>query len=119
MSENMVPNLNTHSNQINSYTTLRHGRRCIVPPISSSASSRISTLREASFAVHGSRLFNTLPQHLRNMTNVELPEFKKELDKFLATVPDEPQSPGYTDIRRAESNSLINMAQFGSVQSEP
>ena len=35
---------------------------------------------------------------------------QKELDKFLATVPDEPQSQGYTELCRAESNSLINMA---------
>ena len=48
-------------------------------------------------------------QTFRNMTGVELPEFKKELDAFLATVPDEPQSPGYTDARQAESNSLVHM----------
>ena len=111
MMENMVPNLTTESNQIRSYTSLRYGRRCVVPPVSNALSSRIRTLREGSFAVHGSRLFNILPQHIRNMTNVELPEFKKKLDEFLATIPDEPQSQGYTDIRRAESNSILHMVQ--------
>ena len=111
MLESIAPNLSSDSNQIKSYTSLRHGRRCVVPPISNAVSSRIRTLREGSFAVHGSRLFNVLPQYLRNMTNVELPEFKKKLDEFLATVPDEPQSPGYTEIRRAESNSLLHMVQ--------
>ena len=100
----MVPNLNTY--QIKSY----YPPSCNIPTILSPASSRISTLRDLSFAVCRSHLFNTLPQHLRDITNVELPvEFKKELDKFLATVPDEPPSPGYTEICRAESNSLINM----------
>ena len=43
------------------------------------------------------------------MTNVELPKFKEKLDEFLATIPDEPQCPGYTAARRADSNSLLNM----------
>ena len=69
------------------------------------------TLREGTLSVNGAQLFNILPEHLRILTNLELPEFKKKLDEFLATVPDEPQSPGYTDIRRAESNSLLHMVQ--------
>ena len=36
--------------------------------------------------------------------------FKGQLDKFLLTVPDEPQITGYTAQRRAESNSLLGMA---------
>ena len=35
----------------------------------------------------------------------------KKLDEFLANIPDEPQSPGYTDTRRAVSNSLLDMVQ--------
>ena len=78
MLEHIAPNLNSDSNQIKSYTSLRHGRRCVVPPISNAVSPQRRNLREGSFAVHGSRLFNVLPQHLRNMTNVELQEFKKK-----------------------------------------
>ena len=33
------------------------------------------------------------------MTGIETLEFKKELDKFLLTVADEPLSPGYTADR--------------------
>ena len=80
--------------------------RCRTP------SHRVGTLREESFSVHGSRLFNILPQEIRNLTNIEVPVFKKKLDEFLATIPDEPQCPGYTDIRRAESNSLIHMVRI-------
>ena len=43
------------------------------------------------------------------MTGVELPEFKRELDSILVSIPDEPQSPGYTAARQAESNSLVHM----------
>ena len=90
--ENIVPNLTTEQNQIKSNVSLRFGRQCVVPPLSRSSSSRVRTLREESFSVHGAKLFNGLPQHIRDMTGVELPEFKKKLDEFLLTVPDEPQS---------------------------
>ena len=42
--------------------------------------------------------------------------FKLHLDRFLVTVPDEPQVRGYTDMRRAESNSLLHMAQLAGPQ---
>ena len=51
----------------------------------------------------------TLPSELRNMTNCSSKSFKQELDTFLKTIPDEPQTPGYTYMKRAESNSLIHM----------
>ena len=35
--------------------------------------------------------------------------FKTVLDKYLSTIPDEPQIQGYTSMRRAESNSLLDM----------
>ena len=46
---------------------------------------------------------------LRNMTNCSSESFKQALDTFLKTIPDEPQTPGNTYMRRAESNSLIHM----------
>ena len=112
MLEEIVPNLTTEENRIKSVSTLRNGRQCVIPPISKSSSTRVRSLREGSLSVHGARLFNCLPRQLRDMTDVELPEFKKKLDEFLATIPDEPQSPGYTDIRRAASNSLLDMVQI-------
>ena len=38
------------------------------------------------------------------------------LDKYLRMVPVEPHISGYTALRRAESNSLFDMAQFASAQ---
>ena len=56
----------------------------------------IQTMMEASFQVSGPKLFNTLPKSLRDMTKCGPDEFKKELDKFLTFVPDEPKCPGLT-----------------------
>ena len=107
--EDLVPNFTVEKDQVKTTTSLRNGRLCVIPSISRTASTRVTSLREGSLCVNGAQLFNMLPKRIRNMTGVELPEFKKELDSFLATVPDEPQSPGYTDARQAESNSLVHM----------
>ena len=62
------------------------------------------------------RLFNSLPAHLRNITGVTKDTFKKHLDKFLKTVPDEPKLMDSKYSRRvaAESNSIINQIAAGS-----
>ena len=106
--EGLVPNL-TGRSQIVEKSTLRFGRTCVVPLIATAAKNRLQRLREGSFCVKGPNLFNSLPSHLRNMTGVSHPDFKKELDKFLWTVADEPLTCGYTARRRAESNSLQHM----------
>ena len=93
---------------INSHWHIRRGRYCHVPRVSHRAPSSVQTNQYGSFAVRGPMLFNTLPSELRNMTNCSSESFKKALDIFLKTIPDEPQTPGYTCMRRAESNSLIH-----------
>ena len=40
-------------------------------------------------------------------------KFKHELDRYMATIPDEPQIPGYTAQRQADSNSLLDMNRLG------
>ena len=67
-------------------------------------------------AIHGPRPFNSVPATLRNMTDCSVDTFKRCLDKYLGMVPDEPHISGYTALRRAESNSLFDMALFGSAQ---
>ena len=107
--DNFVPNISTEHNRIRSKMSLRHGRLCVVPPASKAISARIQTLREGSLCVNGPKLFNILPANVRNLTGVGVETFKKKLDDFLATIPDEPQSPGYTSFRRADTNSLLHM----------
>ena len=72
----------------------------------------MQNLREASLPVRGQRLFNTLPQEVRNLTGCTVEHFKRSLDKYLRDIPDEPQIPGYTLMRRAETNSIIHMARL-------
>ena len=105
--ENLAPNVG--SDKIQSRSSIRHGRMCVVPPPLTTASAKVKGLVEASFTVHAGHLFNALPKSIRNLTNVDLPTFKRKLDGYLSSIADEPQSPGYTDRRRADSNSLIHM----------
>ena len=87
----------------------RLGRKCSSPPIRNNAPSDVKRIRYASLAVKGPQLFNSIPADLRNLSNCSVDIFKRALDKFLAEVPDEPLIPGYTAMRRADSNSLVDM----------
>ena len=87
----------------------RLGRLCEIPPLNRSCVNHVQNLREASMPVRGQKLFNSLPKYLREMTGCSKDAFKAALDKYLSTIPDEPQIQGYTSMRRAESNSLLDM----------
>ena len=89
----------------------RLGRRSNSPPVNNYASSDIKKVRYSSLSVRGPQLFNVLPAELRNLKNCSVESFKRALDRFLSTVPDEPQIPGYTVMRRADSNSIVDMVQ--------
>ena len=52
----------------------------------------LQSLRDSSFCVNGPNLFNAMPSHIRNMTNIGLTKFKAELDRYLKTIADEPLS---------------------------
>ena len=90
------------------------GRICAVPTLIS-GSSKIRTLRENSFQVHGMKLFNSLPILVRNITKCSVEDFKLKLDKALSRVPDEPNISGGQYTPRAcdqftgkPSNSIID-----------
>ena len=106
--EGIVPNLSGRS-QVTEKQSLRFGRVCLIPHVATSTRNKLQRLREESFCVNGPRLFNSLPSNLRNLTGVSHTEFKRELDKFLVTIAEEPQMSGYTACRRAEWNSLLHM----------
>ena len=115
--EGQVPNF-TCAERVGVQTKhhIRRGRLCVVPTINPQASQAVKSLRYASFAVHAPRLFNILPLHIRNTTGCSIETFKRKLDAYLATVPDEPQIAGYTAIRRADSNSLLDMHALATAQ---
>ena len=108
--EEQVPNFSYSDNEgIKSAWHPRRGRNCTVPAINLRGPRHYQTVRNSSFSVRGPRLFNALPASIRNMTGCTVDSFKRSLDRYLSTVPDEPQVRGYTSIRRSETNSLLNM----------
>ena len=120
--EGQVPNIksaNGNSEKISSKWHPRRGRECIIPAVSRQAPTHIQNLIYASLPIHGQRLFNTLPADIRNITGCSVDSFKRRLDKYLQSVPDEPQIPGYTAQRRAESNSLLDMSCLANARHEP
>ena len=96
----------------------RLGRKCDIPCIKTSSTKQTQNLREASLCVRGQKLFNILPKQLRDMKGCTKEVFKNALDKHLSTVPDEPHIQGYAHLRRADTNSLLDMTKF-SVSNPP
>ena len=92
----------------------RRGRVADVKPNVSSAPASVQRAREASLGVKGCRIFNILPDSIRNTRGGSVDAFKFALDKFLATVPDQPTIPGLT--RAAETNSLLHQVPMQAAQ---
>ena len=93
------------------------GRQVKLPAINRKSTNKVKSLREATLQVHGGRLFNSLPQHLRNTTNCKLEIFKESLDIFLSTIPDQPKIgqliPACCDqTTAAPSNSLVDQIRL-------
>ena len=115
--EGKVPNIDSPDHAgIRATWSPRRGRNCIVPGVSPQAPRQFQNIRYSSFAILGPRLFNSLPSSIRNKSGCTVDTFKFYLDKYLATVPDEPLVRGYTAMRRAESNSLLFMARLAAFQ---
>ena len=70
----------------------RRGRLIVLPKYSSKSPAAVHQARESSLAVHGARLFNTIPQHIREISSDSVDHFKHELDQWLTTIPDQPQT---------------------------
>ena len=115
--EGQVPNISPDHNGIQTKWHIRRGRTCRIPVVNPRAPTAIKTIRYSSFAILGPQLFNTLPAEIRNLTACTVDSFKRSLDKYLKSIPDEPQIRGYTAMRRAESNSLLHMSQLTPAQS--
>ena len=103
--EQLVPNVNSKIQEVYHERT---GRKCKLT-LPHRGVTAVFNAQCSSICYHGVKLFNVLPKNLRNMSGVSVQQFKSELDKYLATVPDEPQIPGYTQLRRSQTNSLVDM----------
>jgi hypothetical protein len=84
--------------------------------------SSIRNLCEGSPTYRLAKLYNILPSALRRMPttvlltlNDPMSSFKKALDCYLATVPDEPTD--YRRFRAANTNSLLDQCQYSTLKS--
>ena len=88
----------------------------ILPKYCKSARPTVKTLRHSSFFSHGPRLYNLLPGYLRLREFIDAPknthvdDFKKNLDRFLRRIPDQPTIIGYP--RAAISNSILHQIKY-------
>ena len=103
--EKGVPNLNT---PITWKLSERRGRLCDVLSVVSGA---VGTKCYHSFKWHAIRLFNSLSQHLRNLTNCTVHMFKNKLDKYLYTLLDDPTlayNDNSVDARNSETRRRLH-----------
>ena len=87
------------------YTSPRRGRLVHIPPYRNQSPPTVKRARETSLKVNGAKLFNIIPQHLRDMSGSQ-DQFKHALDDWLKSIPDQPTIPGRQ--RPASSNSLLD-----------
>ncbi len=87
IAEQLVPNL---SPTIDFQKSDRRGRMCYVNSV---PANHLGTLCHNSFRWKATRLFNTIPKHLRDITNCSVLCFKKKLDIYLKTITDSPCMP--------------------------
>ena len=88
----------------------RKGIECQIPPLKTQAMQRIKSLVDNSLVVKGPKLFNKLPRDVRDF-NGDLEGFKKRLDDFLVTIPDQPVLPTAQYAQAETSNSLLEQIQ--------
>ena len=100
--EGLLPNFGLQST-----LSIRRGRSCVVPAVRRVASQKFQTIRFNSMGVLGPRLFNHLPSSIRDMSGCSVDTFKRALDKYLDTIPDEPRVPKLVKFCSKGSNSLI------------
>ena len=109
--EAKVPNINSSSGspliRTQSEADSRNGRTIRVPMLKRSP---YSTLRSHSLPFHGAKLFNIMPRSLRNLTDISKATFKRELDRCLKKLLDQPLIRSYTQFRLANTNSILDMS---------
>ena len=112
--EGQVPCINSLDGgaKVKSIWHIRRGRECQIPSLNHHTPRNIQALKHATLPGRGQQHFNTLPRDIRNMTGCKVDMFKRRLDNYLSTIPDEPQVLGYTAQRRADSDSVLDMAKF-------
>ena len=104
---------------LNFKTDGRLGIRLEVQHFKTSVPYHIRKMGYDSFNYITPRIFNVLPIEVRNFQSTDQTKdivysFKNHLDKFLATIPDQPTT--YREVRAASSNSLIDQIHYQGTQ---
>ena len=99
--------------------TDRNGRRILPSKLLTKANAsrikmRHKTLIRNSFVVKTGRLFNAVHKDIRDIKGVSLKTFKDKLDVWLSRVPDTPKIDGYGAMVAADTNSIIDQANYVS-----
>ena len=115
--EHHVPNFTHYDNGtenggIKSYYHIRHGRKCSIRLVERGP---YRSIINGSLSIQGARLFNSLPRYIRNLSGCSKEHFKRNLDKFLATIPDEPQIKSHVGFRCTDSNNLVDMIKYQTI----
>ena len=84
----------------------RLGLICERGSIKIRAKARVYSQKVNFITCRGPRLFNVLPTEVRSEKYTTLSSFKRALDEFLQTVPDQPKLPHYS--LRVATNSLVD-----------
>ena len=102
--KSLVPNIG-----IKPKWSQRRGRMLVPPAVHKNSTQAAATMRRNSFRAKAAFLFNALPDHIRNISlNTSMDKIKRDLDKLLQTVTDEPMLAGYTRSNDSPSNSLVH-----------
>ena len=106
MIEGIVPSLNPSLIQQSSIQQ-RRGRMLQVHKLASTPSHLLQIKRQ-SVRCFGVKLFNSLPKHIRNITNTTVDKFKRKLDTFLNTIDDHPHLRSGANQGSYSSNHLYD-----------
>ena len=88
----------------------RKGIQAKVPELRKGSLQRNQSLYDSSFAVHGPRLWNSIPCNLTLIATLD--EFKHQLTAFLLTIPDKPPVSGYSCTN---NNSILEWSNVNKV----
>ena len=104
MAQGLVPNFELEFKE-----DQRRGQTVKVESIDGT-NTRFKSIKKASFKIEGAQIFNAMPKDIRGYMGSK-ESFKRNLDNFLSTIPDEPeveggQVPSALDFNVKPSNSL-------------
>ena len=106
--EGLVPNL-SKENPLFQQGNIEERRGRIINTHNLAATpSHLRKLKSQSFRCFGTKLFNCLPKHIRNITKTSVEEFKHKLDQFLKKCDDFPQTRS-GNISKHATNHLFDI----------